>query len=91
MDPNQEADIVEIIFKNRDRVRFEDVIGWHFYDIGIFGVVRIDKNKHHYYPTEDIREVMVIAKTEPGVKVFKGVIEYTEKPEEKEGGPDNTN
>jgi len=72
MDPNQEADIVEIIFKNRERVRFEDVIGWHFYDIGIFGVVRIDKNKHHYYPTEDIREVLVIAKSQLGGMIFKG-------------------
>jgi len=72
MDPNLKADVVEIIFKNRERIRFEDVIGWHFYDIGIFGVVRIDKNKHHYYPTEDIREVTVIVKNQLGGTIVKG-------------------
>ena len=73
MNPNPKADVVEIIFKNRERIRFEDVVGWHFYDIGIFGVVRIDKNKHHYYPTEDIREVTVIVKNQLGGTINRGV------------------
>ena len=82
MNPNQKADVVEIIFKNRERIRFEDVIGWHFYDIGIFGVVRIDKNKHHYYPTEDIREVTVIVKSQSEGRITKGVSVDTGKPGE---------
>ena len=82
MNPNPKADVVEIIFKNRERIRFEDVIGWHFYDIGIFGVVRIDKNKHHYYPTEDIREVTVIVKNQLGGTINRGVVVDTGKPGE---------